>query len=140
METREGIRDGSVAVFHVDDDEVVAGEAGDFGESWGEGEEEDAVESFAGAETGFEVAVGRGGCCGGDGVVREGFESGWGVWSVGMGYGEREWTGFGFEIGFCGERREGCSFWFWWCESEGDGGSVCHCCCSVFFCAKKCSV
>lgn len=77
METGESVRDASVAVFHVDDDEVVAGEGGDFGEGGGEGEEEDAVECFVGTETGFEVAVGWGGGCGGDcdgSVVGEGFE------------------------------------------------------------------
>lgn len=43
-----------MAVFHVDDDEVIAGETGDLGESWGEGEEEEAVECFAVLKAGFE--------------------------------------------------------------------------------------
>ena len=46
--------DSSRAVFHVDDYEVVARECGDLGQSGGEGEEEDAIEGFAVAETGFE--------------------------------------------------------------------------------------
>lgn len=77
MDTGESVGDAAVTVFHVDDNEVVAGEGGDFGESGGEGEEEEAVEGFIRTETGFEVAVGWGGGCGGDcdgGVVGEGFE------------------------------------------------------------------
>jgi len=50
----EGGGNGAVAVFHVDDDEVVAGEGGDLGEGGGEGEEEEAVEGFAIFEAGFE--------------------------------------------------------------------------------------
>lgn len=33
MEAREGGRDTSGAVFHINDDEVIAGEASDLGES-----------------------------------------------------------------------------------------------------------
>lgn len=54
METGESGGDGTVAVFHVDDDKVVAGEGGDLGEGRGEGEEEEAVEGFATFEAGFE--------------------------------------------------------------------------------------
>lgn len=77
METGESVGDAAVTVFHVDDDEVVAGEGGDFGEGGGEGEEEEAVEGFVGTETGFEVAVRWGGVRGGGcdgGVFGEGFE------------------------------------------------------------------
>jgi len=66
VETGESVGDAAVAVFHVDDNEVVAGEGGDFGEGGGEGEEEETVEGFVGTETGFEVAVGRDGSWGGD--------------------------------------------------------------------------
>lgn len=85
METREGVGDAAVAVLHVDDDEVVAGEAGDLGESWGEGEEEEAVEGFAIVEAGFEGLFGGGVGGNGDGggvdwgeigVCNGGFESG----------------------------------------------------------------
>lgn len=41
-------------MFHVDDDEIVAGKAGDLGESGGEGAEEEAVESVAILEARFE--------------------------------------------------------------------------------------
>lgn len=55
----EGSEDGecggdvSGAVLHVDDDIIVAREAGDLGEGWGVGEEEEAVEGIAGGEAGF---------------------------------------------------------------------------------------
>lgn len=75
MEAGEGLGDAAMAVLHVDDDKVIAGEAGDLGESWGEGEEEEAVESLAVLEAGLEVlggggdGGGGGGGCGGGGVV-----------------------------------------------------------------------
>lgn len=47
-----------MAVFHVDDDEVIAGEAGDLGERGGEGEEEEAVEGLAVSEAGLWVSRG----------------------------------------------------------------------------------
>lgn len=53
METGESVGDPAVTMLHVDDDEVVAGEAGDLRERWGEGEEEEAVEGVATAETGL---------------------------------------------------------------------------------------
>lgn len=72
MEAGESGGDGTVAVFHVDDDKVVAGEGGDLGEGRGEGEEEEAVEGFATFEAGFEGfwrgvwgESGRGDCGGG---------------------------------------------------------------------------
>lgn len=58
MEAGEGVGDATVAVFHVDDDEVVAGETGDLGEGGGEGEKEEAVEGVAIAETGLEIPIG----------------------------------------------------------------------------------
>lgn len=57
----EGVADAAGAVFHVDDDEIVAGEARDLGDGGGEAEEEEAVEGLAIAETGFECFRGDGG-------------------------------------------------------------------------------
>lgn len=54
MEAREGVGDATVAVLHVNDDKVVAGEARDLGKGGGEAEEEEAVEGLAIFETGFE--------------------------------------------------------------------------------------
>lgn len=54
MEAREGIGDTAVAMLHVDDGEVVAGETGDFRQSWRETEEENAVEGFAIFQASFE--------------------------------------------------------------------------------------
>lgn len=48
-------------MLHVDDGEVVASDAGDLGEGWGEAEEEDAVEGFAAAEAVFKGLRRRGG-------------------------------------------------------------------------------
>lgn len=63
-------------MFHVDHDEVIAGEASNLGEGWGKAEEEEAVEGLTAMETGFE-ALGGGGrgdggeiWGGGDGVCR----------------------------------------------------------------------
>ena len=61
VEARKGGGDSTVAVFHVDDDEVVSSEAGDLGEGWGEGEEEEAVQGIAVLEAGFEGLRGGGG-------------------------------------------------------------------------------
>lgn len=47
-------------MLHVNDDEVVAGEAGDLGEGGGEAEEEEAIKGFAIVEAGLE-GLGRGG-------------------------------------------------------------------------------
>lgn len=75
MEAGEGLGDAAMAVLHVHDHEVIAGEAGDLGEGWGEGEEEEAVESLAVLEPGLEGLGGGGdggggdGGCGGGGVV-----------------------------------------------------------------------
>lgn len=44
-----------MAVFHVNNDEVVAGETGDFGEGGRESKKEEAVEGFAITEARFEV-------------------------------------------------------------------------------------
>ena len=44
VEPGESIRNASRAVFHVDDNEVVAGEIGDLGEGRGEAEEEETVQ------------------------------------------------------------------------------------------------
>lgn len=66
MENGKSVGDSAVAVLHVDDDEVVAGETGDLGERRGEGEKEEAVESFAIAETRLQCAIGGGGS-GGEG-------------------------------------------------------------------------
>ncbi len=43
MWSQESFRNASRAVFHVDDDKVVAGETGDLGEGRGEAEEEKTV-------------------------------------------------------------------------------------------------
>jgi hypothetical protein len=43
VEPGESVGNASRAVFHVDDDEVVAGETGDLGEGRGEAEEEETV-------------------------------------------------------------------------------------------------
>ena len=49
-------------MFHVDDDEVIAGETGDLGEGRGEAEEEETVQGLAIAEARFEaLEVGGGG-------------------------------------------------------------------------------
>lgn len=56
-ETGEGIGDSAVAVLHVDDDEIVAGETSDLGKSGGEGKEEETVEGFAIAETGLQCWI-----------------------------------------------------------------------------------
>lgn len=61
-EAVQSLGDAAVAVLHVDDDEIVAGEAGDLGESGGEGAEEEAVEGIAIVEARFEGRrTGRGG-------------------------------------------------------------------------------
>lgn len=67
VEAGEGGGDAAVAVLHVDDGEVVAGESGDLGDGGGEAEEEDAVEGFTSGEAGFE-SVGAGGV-GGKGEI-----------------------------------------------------------------------
>ncbi|KAF1863341.1 hypothetical protein Lal_00031226 [Lupinus albus] len=73
VEARERVGDTAIAMFHVDDDIVVASEASDLGEGGGEGEEEKAVEGVTVTEAGFEVRWGgEGGGGGGDGVVGEG--------------------------------------------------------------------
>lgn len=54
METGEGVGDATVAVFHIDDNEIVTGETSDLGEGRGEAEEEETVKGFAIVETGFE--------------------------------------------------------------------------------------
>ncbi len=62
METRESVGDATVAVLHVNDDEVVAGETGDLGEGRGEAEEEETVQGLAIAEARFEAfGIGCGG-------------------------------------------------------------------------------
>ena len=90
-EAVQSFGDTTGTVLHVEDDEVVASEANDLGESGGEAEEEEAVEGFATVEAGFEGfgrdGNGGGGRVGAD-IVREGEIRG-GV-SVGIG-------GFGFE-------------------------------------------
>lgn len=50
----ERVGDAAGAVLHVDDDVVVAGEAGDLGQCGREAEEKEAVEGLAIVETGFE--------------------------------------------------------------------------------------
>jgi hypothetical protein len=75
METRESVGDATVAVFHVNDDEVVAGETGDLGEGRGEAEEEETVQGLAIAEARFE-AFGIGGGGGSDCVCVGGFYGG----------------------------------------------------------------
>lgn len=65
MEAREGVGDAAGAVFHVDDCEVVTGQAGDLGEGRGEAEEEYAVKSLAISEAGFECFWDGGGGGGG---------------------------------------------------------------------------
>lgn len=62
VEAGEGGGGAAVAVLHVDDDEVIAGEAGDLGKGGGEGEEEEAVEGLAVSEAGFEGGRGGVGC------------------------------------------------------------------------------
>lgn len=62
----ESLGDAAGAVFHINYDEIVAGETGDLGEGRGEAEEEEAVEGFAIFEAGFEGLVR---CGGGDGVA-----------------------------------------------------------------------
>jgi hypothetical protein len=57
-EAGERVGDAARAVLHVDNDEVVAGEAGDLSECGGEAEEEEAVEGLAVVETGFEGFAG----------------------------------------------------------------------------------
>lgn len=56
--TIESVGDSAGTVFHVDNDEVIAGEARDLGEGGGEAEEEETVEDFATVETGLEGLVG----------------------------------------------------------------------------------
>ena len=80
VEAGESVGDASRAVFHVDDDEVVAGETGDLGEGRGEAEEEETVQGLAIAEARFEAfGIGGGGgsesvCVGGvyGGAIRVG--------------------------------------------------------------------
>ncbi|KAF7808655.1 2-keto-3-deoxy-L-rhamnonate aldolase [Senna tora] len=55
VEAGKRVGDAAVAVLHIDDDEVKAGETGDLGEGGGEGEHEEAIEGFAILEAGFEV-------------------------------------------------------------------------------------
>ena len=62
VESGESVRNASWAVFHVDDDEVVAGETGDLGEGRRETKEEETVQGLAIAEARFEAfGVGSGG-------------------------------------------------------------------------------
>jgi hypothetical protein len=58
VEPGESVGNASWAVFHVDDDEVVAGETGDLGEGKGEAEEEETVRFEA-----FGVGGGGGSDC-----------------------------------------------------------------------------
>lgn len=60
-EAGEGVGDAAGAVLHVDDDVVVAGEAGDLCEGGGVAEEKEAVEGLAGGEAGAEAEGGDGG-------------------------------------------------------------------------------
>jgi hypothetical protein len=60
--SQESNENASRAVFHVDDDEVVAGETGDLGEGRGEAEEEKTVQGLTITEARFEAfRVGGGG-------------------------------------------------------------------------------
>uniref|UniRef100_A0A2N9IKD9 CCHC-type domain-containing protein n=1 Tax=Fagus sylvatica TaxID=28930 RepID=A0A2N9IKD9_FAGSY len=60
--SQESNENASRAVFHVDDDEVVAGETGDLGEGRGEAEEEKTVQGLTITEARFEAfGVGGGG-------------------------------------------------------------------------------
>ena len=63
VEAGEGVRDAAVPVLHVDEDEVVAGEAGDLGDGWGESKEGHAVDDLAVLDSGLEGR--RGGVIGG---------------------------------------------------------------------------
>ena len=69
VEPGESVGNASRAVFHVDDDEVVAVETGDLSEGRGEAEEEETVQGLAIAEARFE-AFGVGGGGGSDCVCR----------------------------------------------------------------------
>lgn len=53
MKAGKGVGDPSVAVFHVNDDEVIASEASDLGEGGREAEEKETVKGFAVFEAGF---------------------------------------------------------------------------------------
>lgn len=46
MEAGKGVGDSTVAVFHVDDREVIASEAGNLGEGGREAEEKETVKGF----------------------------------------------------------------------------------------------
>lgn len=50
MKASESIGYAAGAVLHVYDDEIVTGEARNFGESWGEREEEESVEGLVALE------------------------------------------------------------------------------------------
>ena len=62
MEARESVGNASLAMFHVDDDEVVAEETDDLSKGRREAEEEETVQGLAIAEARFEAfGVGGGG-------------------------------------------------------------------------------
>lgn len=61
METRESLRDATGAVFHVDYNEVVAGETGDLSECRREREQEKTIQSLAIFQARFEGLWGGGG-------------------------------------------------------------------------------
>uniref|UniRef100_A0A2N9HXH3 Uncharacterized protein n=1 Tax=Fagus sylvatica TaxID=28930 RepID=A0A2N9HXH3_FAGSY len=69
VEPGESVENASRAVFHVDDDEVVAGETGDLSKGRGEAKEEEIVQGLAITEARFE-AFGVGGEGGSDCVCR----------------------------------------------------------------------
>lgn len=50
VKASESIGNAARAVLHVYDDEIVTGEARNFGKSWGEREEEESVQGFVALE------------------------------------------------------------------------------------------
>lgn len=55
----ESVGDSAGTVFHVDNNEIVAGETGDLRECWREAEEEEAVKGLAISEAGLQGFRGR---------------------------------------------------------------------------------